>query len=92
MEEAEVEKLFADPRHPYTRALLETMPSVEGARAERLRTISGQPPSLPEKPSTCAFAARCTHAFDRCGAELPRLRDVDAGHRAACFWTPEGKA
>ena len=91
VEEADVGTLFADPRHPYTQALLETMPSVEGPRARRLRTIPGQPPSLSAPPASCPFAARCRHVFDQCLKELPPLRDVRPGHRARC-WLPQAVA
>lgn len=87
VEEAPVRELFANPSHPYTRMLLETVPSISGERAGRLQVIQGQPPMLEANPSACAFRERCPHAFDRCAAENPLLADVGAdGHRAACFW------
>ncbi len=89
VEEAEVGALFDHPRHPYTQALLETMPHVEGARPERLRTIPGQPPVLMEPPRSCPFAPRCAHAFDRCVKENPPLMDMAPGHRAACWLAAE---
>ncbi len=85
VEHAEVRDLFARPAHPYTSALLETMPDVEGRRSGRLRAIPGQPPSLSGKPTSCPFAPRCAHAFDRCAAENPPLREVSPGHLAACW-------
>ncbi len=86
VEHAPVAELFANPQHPYTRALLETVPRVDGTRDARLRSISGQPPSLAAHPSSCPFAARCRHVHDRCLAENPARRDVGAGHDVACFW------
>jgi oligopeptide/dipeptide ABC transporter ATP-binding protein len=86
VEHAPVKELFANPRHPYTRALLETIPRVDGQREARLRSISGQPPNLAAHPASCPFAARCPHVFDRCRAENPLRRIVSPGHDVACFW------
>jgi peptide/nickel transport system ATP-binding protein/oligopeptide transport system ATP-binding protein len=91
VEHAEVSRLFANPRHPYTRALLETLPSLDGHRAARLRSISGQPPILGGAPSSCPFAPRCAHAMDRCLAENPPLVRVAEGHDVACWWTAPEK-
>ncbi len=94
VEQAPVKQLFADPRHPYTRALLKTIPKLGGAREARLQVIEGQPPILIGAPVACPFRARCTHAFDRCGRENPLRRAVDGkpvglGHDVACHWDPE---
>ena len=88
VEQAPVRELFGNPQHPYTRALLETVPSVSGDRAARLRVIEGQPPILGAAPSACPFRARCTHAFDRCARENPWRIPVGNGHDVACFWDP----
>lgn len=86
VEEGPVRELFNNPSHPYTKMLLETIPSISGERAERLQVIQGQPPMLGAAPSSCAFRDRCPHAFDRCARENPLLEDVGLeGHRAACF-------
>jgi oligopeptide transport system ATP-binding protein len=89
VEHGPVRALFADPRHPYTRALLGTVPSVTGPRERRLRTIEGRPPSLAAAPSACSFAARCPHVFNRCRVENPARRPVGPGHDVACFWDPQ---
>jgi len=86
VEHAEVKELFANPQHPYTRALLETLPRMGEARAQRLPSIDGQPPNLDHAPVHCEFAPRCKHAFDRCRAENPQRRDVTPAHDVACFW------
>jgi oligopeptide/dipeptide ABC transporter ATP-binding protein len=86
VEHAPVRELFANPQHPYTRALLRTIPHVTGERAARLTVIEGQPPILREFPASCPFRARCGHAFDRCARENPRRRPVGPGHDVACFW------
>ena len=86
VEHAEVKELFANPQHPYTRALLETLPDVGNTRSERLCCIEGQPPNLDHAPVSCEFAPRCAHAFERCGKENPQRRDVSEAHDVACFW------
>jgi peptide/nickel transport system ATP-binding protein/oligopeptide transport system ATP-binding protein len=86
VEHAEVKELFANPQHPYTRALLETLPRMGEARATRLPSIDGQPPNLDHAPTHCEFAPRCKHAFDRCRAENPQRRDETPAHDVACFW------
>ncbi len=96
VEQAPVKDLFANPQHPYTRALLKTIPSISGKREARLQVIEGQPPIISAAPSACSFRARCGHAFQLCQAENPLRRAVgggavDQGHDVACHWTPEGK-
>ena len=91
VEEATVEALFENPRHPYTRGLMASMPKVisQGTRADaRLTEIPGMVPSLTNLPPGCAFAPRCTLAIDRCRAEYPPLQDFD-GHLAACWRADE---
>ncbi len=88
VEHAAVKELFGNPQHPYTRALLKTIPHVRGERAARLRVIEGQPPILREAPAACPFAPRCPHAFDRCLRENPARYVVGPLHDAACFWDP----
>ena len=85
VERASVARLYRDPRHPYTRGLLATLPRLDGTRAERLESIPGQPPNLDRAPSACPFAPRCSHAFDRCRRENPPLEVVTDGHEAACW-------
>ena len=89
VEHATVADLYARPRHPYTRALLATLPSLDGTRTRRLLSISGQPPHLTAAPASCPFAARCPQVHDRCRAENPSLATVSAGHEVACWWSPD---
>ena len=89
VEHATVAELYARPLHPYTRALLETLPSLDGTRPERLRSIGGQPPHLTAPPTSCPFAPRCAHVHDRCRTENPALAAVTEGHDVACWWHPE---
>jgi peptide/nickel transport system ATP-binding protein/oligopeptide transport system ATP-binding protein len=86
VEQGPVREVFANPAHPYTRALLRTMPKLHGARDAKLRVIEGQPPMLAKHPSSCPFAGRCGHVHDRCKAENPARRQIGAGHDVACFW------
>jgi len=98
VEEGPVGEIFKNPQHPYTQALLKTVPAVRGPRAERLQVIEGQPPIMYEAPAACSFRNRCQFAFDRCSQANPALTGISApGHRAACFLldkasTPEPEA
>ncbi|AJC54366.1 ABC transporter ATP-binding protein [Streptomyces sp. 769] len=97
VEQADVDTLFAAPAHPYTRALLDSLPRLDDDGDEPLRAITGSPPSLHTPPPGCAFAARCSQLTGaaaekrtRCESERPLL-DGPAGHPAAChFPTYEG--
>ena len=81
VESAGAEALFADPRHPYTNALLASIPPLDGPRPRRLHTIEGAPPSLLALPKGCAFAPRCVSTFAACDS-IPALRGAD--HAVAC--------
>ena len=87
VEEGPVDAIFNNPQHPYTRALLATVPALHGERAAKLQVIEGQPPILREAPSACSFRNRCPHAHDRCETENPKLDGLDpaGSHKAACF-------
>lgn len=85
VEHAPVHELFGNPKHPYTRALLTTIPKIAGTREKRLTIIEGQPPILNAAPTSCPFRDRCDVAFERCAVENPRRYDVGRGHDAACF-------
>jgi oligopeptide transport system ATP-binding protein len=86
VEEAQVDTLYEDPRHPYTLALLEALPHVDRRRKQRLKSIPGAPPSLFIEPRGCPFAPRCEYAIERCLAENPPLRLVSPGHKVACWY------
>jgi peptide/nickel transport system ATP-binding protein len=75
-------ELFSKPQHPYTLALLDSIPPLQGARPHRLKSIPGAPPALLNRPPGCAFAPRCSNRFDKCAA-VPAL--PNKGHDAACF-------
>jgi len=87
-EKATKRDIFYQPHHPYTKGLLESIPR-SSAAADRLRPITGQPPSLINIPPGCAFHPRCGYVMDRCLADQPSLIRVgeSAEHRSAC-WLP----
>jgi len=92
VEEADVETLFADPRHPYTRGLMASIPagpSLQGKADARLAEIPGTVPSLTRLPKGCAFAPRCSLAVARCHEAYPLLQDWGGGHLAACWRAAE---
>lgn len=70
--------------HPYTRALLEASFSVNDGPDTPIRTLPGESPSPINLPEGCAFHTRCPHAGERCGREVPELREIEAGHFVAC--------
>ena len=85
VEEAEVDNLFADSRHPYTVGLLESIPRITEVGGERLSPINGQPPDLAHLPKGCAFAPRCPFKIDQCSREVPQLKLAETGSKFACF-------
>jgi peptide/nickel transport system ATP-binding protein len=92
VEEATVEDLFENPKHPYTRGLMASMPAVIsfGAKNDaRLNEIPGMVPSLTNLPPGCAFAPRCSLAMERCRAEYPPLQETGDDHFAACWRAAE---
>jgi oligopeptide/dipeptide ABC transporter ATP-binding protein len=91
VEEGDRERLLADPQHPYTKALLASVPVLPGtvpagtSPAAGLSTIPGRPPRPDEDVPGCAFAARCALAISRCTTERPALTAAAAGGQVACF-------
>jgi peptide/nickel transport system ATP-binding protein len=88
VEEADVVELFERPLHPYTRALMASMPAMTGSNA-RLAEIPGMVPALSELGRGCAFAERCSYAQARCRQERPALTTQGEGHQVACFAVEE---
>ncbi len=84
-EQAPVEELFAEPRHPYTLGLFRSLPDLEAKRSDRLAVIPGMVPSATAFPSGCRFRNRCAFATDACAEELPPLVSVGEAHDAACI-------
>jgi peptide/nickel transport system ATP-binding protein/oligopeptide transport system ATP-binding protein len=89
VELAEKAELFANPRHPYTQALLASVP-VADPRTKRLKPlIDGDVPSPINPPSGCAFHTRCRYVMERCKVETPKLVDIGSRHNVACFLNNE---
>jgi peptide/nickel transport system ATP-binding protein len=91
VEEAPVDELFANPRHPYTQGLIRSIPHIDRAatKKKRLEAIPGVVPSLINPPQGCRFAPRCRYAMAACRQAIPPLRDVGGGHKVACILEPE---
>jgi len=87
VEDAPVEELFANPRHPYTQGLIRAIPRVDATAQQRSRLaqIPGTVPSLLNPPAGCRFAARCPFVTDACRAAEPALRTVGPDHKVACI-------
>ena len=86
VEEASVNALYENPRHPYTSALLGALPRVDHRRDRRLKSIPGAPPSLLVEPHGCPFTTRCEYVIDRCKTENPPLTPVGKNqHNIACW-------
>jgi len=88
VEKGTVDELFYDPRHPYTLGLLTSTPHVE-ERSRRLNPITGSPPNIEHLPRGCTFHPRCAFRFEQCFAQIPELREFEAGRSKACHY--EGK-
>ena len=84
VEMGSVRDIFNKPSHPYTEALLASVPKME-EDVDRLYAIEGQPPLLHDLPVGCAFADRCPYVMDRCREEYPPEFPVDEGHYSACW-------
>jgi oligopeptide transport system ATP-binding protein len=92
VETASTEELFANPRHPYTVGLLNSIPRLDATRKEKLEPIRGLPPDLIDLPDMCPFLPRCDYAREKCEQQNPPLLDVHATHRSACwFWEEVSK-
>jgi peptide/nickel transport system ATP-binding protein len=87
IEEAPVDELFANPRHPYTQGLIRSIPFIDRAATskKRLEAIPGVVPSLITPPPGCRFAPRCRYAMPACRLAIPPLLDIGGGHKVACI-------
>ncbi len=88
-EVADVEELFENPLHPYTRALLEAVPKF--TMEEELQSIEGNVPNLVTPPPGCRFHPRCPHAMDVCRQEFPAMKEINKDHLVACYWVEQKK-
>jgi oligopeptide transport system ATP-binding protein len=85
IETSTAEKVYADPRHPYTLGLLRSVPRLDQVADEKLVPIEGLPPDLGHLPQGCSFYSRCTFRLDKCKEEYPPLALVAENHYAACW-------
>jgi oligopeptide/dipeptide ABC transporter ATP-binding protein len=89
VEDGQVAQVFSHPQHPYTRALLDAIPTIGDTVS--LRSIEGQAPDIGDNLIGCRFAPRCPYARDVCRTDEPDLTGRDSGHLARCWGTePEG--
>jgi oligopeptide transport system ATP-binding protein len=86
VETASTDELFANPRHPYTLGLLNSIPRLDNQEKGRLKPIRGLPPDLIDLPNMCPFAPRCDFAEEQCFQQNPLLREVVPGHEIACWF------
>ena len=87
VEVAESDELFANPQHPYTKALMSAIPlpdPIEEINRERI-VLQGEPPSPAKPPPGCVFNPRCPIAIEDCIAAIPELREISPGHFVACI-------
>ncbi len=80
VEESDAESLFRSPLHPYTRALIDSVPSIK----REIKVVSGEPPDPINLPPGCPFLSRCPRALDICRKEKPQLKEVSKGRKVAC--------
>ena len=85
VETASALDLYKNPKHPYTKGLMASIPKLDGDPGSRLFAIEGQPPDLSDLPTGCAFHPRCPHARQACRVGKPLLSNVAPNHKRACF-------
>jgi peptide/nickel transport system ATP-binding protein len=90
VEIGDIQTIFENPKHPYTRGLLETIPKY-GEKRESLQTIPGSVPNLMHPPKGCRFAKRCKFAFEKCSEEPPWVEEGESGQHAVLCWLYEKK-
>ena len=86
VESAPTRKLFSNPRHPYTKALLSSIPSLDPDDSKKAQKLEGEIPSPVNPPSGCKFHTRCIFAEDRCQREVPEWRELSQNHAVACHF------
>jgi oligopeptide/dipeptide ABC transporter ATP-binding protein len=91
VERAPAAEIYAQPRHPYTRALLSAVPEPDPRAAKQRIVLHGDIPSPANPPSGCPFHPRCPHPMknERCRTEVPALREITTGHGAACHYAEQ---
>lgn len=85
IERGTVEEIFANPQHPYTWALLQSVPRLETKNKDKLYALNGTPPDLVKPPVGCPFAARCEYCMQICLEEMPEVTNVENDHQVLCW-------
>ena len=85
IESGSAHDIYHKPRHPYTLALLKSIPRMDQARQAKLDPVDGQPPDLSQLDDGCPFRPRCRFVIDKCENSYPALEEIDQGHAVACF-------
>ena len=89
VETADTLSLFYSPKHPYTEALLSSVPRPDPRRKKNRIVLKGEVPSPANPPSGCAFHPRCAYATELCAKEIPKLQELSPGHKVACHYAAE---
>jgi oligopeptide/dipeptide ABC transporter ATP-binding protein len=85
MESGSADRLFSQPRHPYTLGLLQSVPRIDTGRRQKLHPIPGAPRNMLSAPSECPFAPRCRFEVELSRQQVPPLEEIERGHHVACF-------
>ena len=85
MEIADTEELFSSPKHPYTKALLNSVLHVDTSDKPKIELIKGELPSNENLPTGCNFASRCPYATEICLEEKPQTKNISSTHKVSCF-------
>lgn len=85
VEQGSVEEIFYNPKHPYTKGLLKSMPRIDSKEQVRLESIKGTPVDMLNPPEGCGFSTRCEHCMNICLKKEPPMLEVGNGHRSKCF-------
>ena len=85
VEQGSVDDIFYNPKHPYTRGLLKSMPRIDDNKGEKLESIEGTPVDMLNPPSGCGFSTRCEHCMNICLRKEPPMLEMSEGHRSKCF-------
>ncbi len=85
IERGTVEAIFSNPQHPYTWALLQSVPRLDTKNKDTLYALNGTPPDLIKPPVGCPFAARCEYCMQICLEEMPEVTNVENDHQVSCW-------
>jgi len=91
VESAEVRRIFHHPQHPYTKGLMNSIPSIGTSKSQRLTPIEGVVPDMADIPPGCGFAPRCPSCLPVCQTAHPELQEIAPGHEVSCWLFPKGK-